>query len=250
MEVIIREGLESLEAERGFRVLYACESGSRAWGFASPDSDWDVRFIYAYPEEMYLSILDMKDAVNLGVKNGLDYAGWELRKTLRMISKSNASPFEWLQSATVYLDRGGFRDGLWSLAPQFAQSLPMLKHYCGLTRTSLKRVNKTDGSWKLKTLFYVLRAAYATTWVLDRGTIPPMEFEPLREMEPANLEPLVNDLLAQKLAEDEDATIKPVLDIATYATDLLDRCEEAGQGMTMDEVDLEPLHLFFRSSIQ
>jgi len=245
----IQTALEQLIDERNIRIPYACESGSRAWGFESPDSDWDVRFIYAWPEEDYLGILDRKDNIDLGVKKDLDLAGWDLRKTLRLFGKSNASVFEWLQSPTIYKEASGFRDELWDLAPQFFTPMIGLKHYRGLTSSSIKRAAQKDGSWKLKTLFYVLRPAYAATWVIERGTIPPMEFEPLREMEPAELTPVVEDLLAQKVEASEGATIPPIPALADYAESLIARCNEAGEGMTFEAPDISPLNRFFRQWI-
>lgn len=59
----IIELLHSIEAEHGVKVLYACESGSRAWGFASPDSDYDVRFVYVRPLEDYLSLVPVRDVI-------------------------------------------------------------------------------------------------------------------------------------------------------------------------------------------
>src|SRR3954464_10534874 len=98
----IEEALGAIERECGVRILYACESGSRAWGFPSPDSDYDVRIIYIHPPDWYLSIDDKKDTLELPINDELDISGWELRKALRMMRKSNAVIYEWLQSPIVY----------------------------------------------------------------------------------------------------------------------------------------------------
>src|SRR5690349_19783163 len=99
-EIVGRLG--SVEEEFDVRVLYACESGSRAWGFASPDSDYDVRFVYVHKADYYLSIDDQRDVIEVPINDLLDINGWELRKALRLFRKSNAPLYEWLQSPIVY----------------------------------------------------------------------------------------------------------------------------------------------------
>ncbi|MRR55720.1 MAG: hypothetical protein EG822_14650 [Deltaproteobacteria bacterium] len=42
----ISKQLTNIKTERDVRILYAVESGSRAWGFASRNNDFDVRIIY------------------------------------------------------------------------------------------------------------------------------------------------------------------------------------------------------------
>ncbi|MEJ7666585.1 MAG: nucleotidyltransferase domain-containing protein [Hymenobacter sp.] len=103
----ISAALATLEAEHGIRILYACESGSRAWGFPSPDSDYDVRFIYCHPPDWYLTLDEGPDTLNFPVDDELDLAGWELRKALRLLRGSNAALFEWLQSPVVYHEAPG-----------------------------------------------------------------------------------------------------------------------------------------------
>src|SRR6266576_1584342 len=102
MRDVIDPQIESIERKHGVRILFACESGSRAWGFASPDSDYDVRFIYAEPLNNYLSIREGKATIELPVNHELDVNGWDIRKALQLFLKSNAPLYEWLQSPIVY----------------------------------------------------------------------------------------------------------------------------------------------------
>ena len=94
--------LSAIEAEFGVRILYACESGSRGWGFASPDSDYDVRFIYVHPLAWYLQVHVQRDVIELPISDELDINGWELRKALGLLRKGNATLIEWLDSPIVY----------------------------------------------------------------------------------------------------------------------------------------------------
>ena len=98
----VGEELRRIEQAYDVRVLYACESGSRAWGFASQDSDYDVRFIYVHSRDWYLSIEDRRDVIEEPISDSLDISGWELRKTLRLLRKSNPPLLEWLKSPVVY----------------------------------------------------------------------------------------------------------------------------------------------------
>ncbi|MEQ8169833.1 MAG: nucleotidyltransferase domain-containing protein, partial [Candidatus Eremiobacterota bacterium] len=97
--------LKKIEDEEKVKIIYACESGSRAWGFPSKDSDYDVRFIYVHDHDRYLSVYDRKDVIERPVCDLLDINGWDIRKAMRLLQKSNAALMEWFQSPVIYLDR-------------------------------------------------------------------------------------------------------------------------------------------------
>lgn len=115
----VRDALARLETERNVRVLYACESGSRAWGFASRDSDYDVRFLYVHQSDWYLSVEDRRDVIEEPLNNELDVSGWELRKALRLLRKSNPPLLEWLKSPVVYLHDAVFTREFGELSERF-----------------------------------------------------------------------------------------------------------------------------------
>ena len=98
----VKERLLEIEKEKQVKILYAVESGSRAWGFESLDSDYDIRFIYAHNKNWYLNILPKKDVIEYPIVNDFDYSGWDLRKTMFLVNKSNPVLFEWLKSPIVY----------------------------------------------------------------------------------------------------------------------------------------------------
>ncbi|MED1919930.1 nucleotidyltransferase domain-containing protein, partial [Bacillus thuringiensis] len=112
MREIILEKLKEIEQAHDLKVLFAVESGSRAWGFPSKDSDYDVRFVYVKKPEWYLSIDDKRDVVEEPINDLLDINGWDIRKALKLFRKSNPPLQEWLVSDIVYLDTLGFRDEL------------------------------------------------------------------------------------------------------------------------------------------
>ncbi|TPG66525.1 DNA polymerase beta superfamily protein [Hymenobacter nivis] len=203
----IQTALAQLETTHGIRILYACESGSRAWGFPSPDSDYDVRFIYCHPAAWYLALDEGRDTLNFPVDDELDLAGWELRKSLRLLRGSNAALFEWLQSPVVYHEALSFRAQLAPLLPDAFNLKAGLHHYLGQLRRGVAE-DLTGEEVRLKRLFYALRAALAARWIRERQTVPPMEFAPLRALLPGALAADV-DALLQRKAQANERTVGP-----------------------------------------
>ncbi|RAK70252.1 nucleotidyltransferase domain-containing protein [Hymenobacter edaphi] len=206
MQPRIEAELRRLEAAHDVRILYACEAGSRAWGFPSPDSDYDVRFIYGRPARWYLTLDDGPDTLNFPVDADLDLAGWDLRKALKLLRGSNAALLEWLQSPAVYLEALDFRR---AVQPQLAECfnpLAGLHHYLGLVGRGVKE-DLPGAELRLKRLFYALRSVLAARWIRERGTVPPMEFRQLRELLPAELQAEIDALLRQKAQATEKTTV-------------------------------------------
>lgn len=198
----IQTALAQLETTHGIRILYACESGSRAWGFPSPDSDYDVRFIYCHPAAWYLALDEGRDTLDFPVDDELDLAGWELRKALRLLRGSNAALFEWLQSPVVYHEALDFRVRLAPLLPGAFNLKAGLHHYLGQLRRGVEE-DLAGEEVRLKRLFYALRAALAARWIRERQTVPPMEFAPLRALLPGALAADVDELLRRKTQANE-----------------------------------------------
>ncbi|MDR2849201.1 MAG: nucleotidyltransferase domain-containing protein, partial [Verrucomicrobiota bacterium] len=155
MKDSILKKLAGIEQDHGIRILFACESGSRGWQFPSVDSDYDVRFIYVRPLEFYLSVAEQDDQLTFPINDELDINGWDIRKVLQLLRKSNSTPFEWLQSPIVYRQEPGFKDGLWTLCGQYFDQRVQTHHYLGIARSALDTM-RTD-EIRIKKLFYVLR---------------------------------------------------------------------------------------------
>ena len=175
MKAQVLEALANIEAGEGVRVLLAVESGSRAWGFASPDSDYDVRFIYVHPRDWYLSVLEPRDVIERMLPGDLDVSGWELRKSLRLFAKCNLALNEWLGSPVTYLEVPGFRRQLASLVPNYFNQVAATYHYLRMARTAFE-THYRDGEIGIKKIFYVLRPLFACRWIARHGTQPPTEF--------------------------------------------------------------------------
>jgi predicted nucleotidyltransferase len=247
MTARISDALASLETTHGIRILYACESGSRAWGFPSPDSDYDVRFLYVHPPNWYLRLDEGPDTLNFPVDAELDLAGWELRKALRLLRGSNAALFEWLQSPIVYHEVAGFRARLAPLLPLAFNPKAGLHHYLGQLRRGVEE-DLVGEDVRLKRLFYALRAALAARWILERPGVPPMTFALLRELLPASLQSVTDSLLAQKAVADEKTTVARPTALVAF----LEAAYAAGQAaretlpVVRDENVSEPLATQFQ----
>jgi hypothetical protein len=174
----IQETLTRIEAEHGVRILYACESGSRGWGFDSADSDWDVRFIYCHPRDWYLSIEEERDVIELPIDDLLDVNGWDLRKSLRLMKKSNPVLLEWLSSPIVYREDADVMAAYRSLAQDFYQPAACLHHYLHMAKGNFREYLQGETVW-LKKYFYVLRPVFACLWIERESGVVPMVFDDL-----------------------------------------------------------------------
>jgi len=203
MQRVIRDALERIEGEGEVRVLYAVESGSRAWGFASKDSDWDVRFLYLRRPEWYLSIRRRRDVLEYPLADGLDVSGWDLKKALGLFAKSNPPLLEWLRSPIVYREAFSAAARLRELAGRCFSPRSCMHHYLSMAEGNYRDYLQGDPV-RLKKYFYVLRPLLACRWIDAHGTMPPMEFAALVEDRlPGDLRPPVHRLLERKRAGDE-----------------------------------------------
>jgi predicted nucleotidyltransferase len=175
---IIEEKLLAIEKDHDVKILYAVESGSRAWGFESADSDYDVRFVYAHNKNWYLNILPKRDVIEYPIVNEFDYSGWDLRKTLFLVNKSNPVLFEWLQSPIVYYRDNYFYAIMKQLAKEYFSPKSSVYHYLHMAGGNYRQYLKAD-EIKIKKYFYVLRPILACMWIEKKKEPPPMEFEKL-----------------------------------------------------------------------
>ena len=179
MEALIREKLKEIEQLEGCRILLAVESGSRAWGFASPDSDYDVRFIYARPQQEYLRLDRPRDVIEEPINGLLDINGWDADKALRLLHKSNPTVFEWFYSPIVYRE-SAFADRFREKMGEYFSCKSGLWHYLHMAEGNYREYLKGE-TVRAKKYFYVLRPLLACRWSLEKDTPPPMLFEELAE---------------------------------------------------------------------
>ncbi len=195
----VRQQLKEVEQRYGVRVLYACESGSRGWGFASPDSDYDVRFLYVHPPQWYLRVEAPRDVIELPIDDELDVSGWEWRKALGLLKSANPTLIEWLDSPVVYQQDDAIVGALKAEMPKWFSAVRARWHYYSMARRNFHQYLQGD-KVRLKKYFYVLRPLLAVRWVEAGKGVPPMRFAELlagSELD-AQLRLEIDDLLARK----------------------------------------------------
>jgi len=215
MEKEIIKRLNELEDHENVKILYAAESGSRAWGFASPDSDYDVRFIYLRSKEFYLKLEKTRDVIELPINDILDINGWDLKKTLKLLHTSNPTLFEWSSSPIVYKSTPYFED-LKKVINGYFKAKSGLYHYLNMADGNYRKYLKGEYV-KAKKYFYVLRPILACKWILKYNCPPPMLFSELVEsvLEPV-IQLTVHDLLNIKMNTSEMGEVPKINDLNTY----------------------------------
>ena len=204
MRARILEELRKIEETENVRIIMAIESGSRAWGFASPDSDYDVRFIYVRPREDYLKLESVRDVIEWRLDEVLDINGWDINKAIRLLHNSNPTIFEWCNSPIVYMEREEF-SWLKELMSEYFSMKKSLYHYWHMA-ASTYREYLTGDEVRVKKYFYTIRPLLAAKWILSKKCAPPMLFDELVEAElEEELRPELSRLLEMKtnLAEVE-----------------------------------------------
>ncbi len=234
VEQRIHDKLSGIEAKHKVRILLSVESGSRAWGFASKDSDYDVRFIYMRSPEWYLSpfVESKRDVIELPIVDELDINGWDLRKAVKLLIKSNPALLEWFSSSLVYREEEGFRDSFASLLQSYYSPKAGFYHYLHMAKNNFREYLKGDYV-KTKKYFYVLRPVLCMRWIEAHRTIPPLWFETLLGQtvrEPLLLE-ATTQLLTRKKAGFETDYDRPIPVISDFLRTELARLSESASTM-------------------
>jgi uncharacterized protein len=221
MKEHITEVIKQIELDNDIKILFACESGSRAWGFPSKDSDYDVRFIYIHKPNWYLSIDQKRDVIEIPARDSisipidplLDMSGWELTKALRLFRKSNPPLLEWLKSSIVYYQSYSTIDQMRELDQRMFSPISCLYHYLNMAKGNFRDYLQGE-EVRIKKYFYVLRPVLAAKWIEKYQSIPPMEFQELVEdlLPAGELKDSIATLLKRKKAG-EELNLEPRLDI-------------------------------------
>lgn len=194
---IIPEKLREIELKENVRIIHCVESGSRAWGFPSPDSDFDVRFIYVRPMEYYLRLDNTRDVIEWQLDETLDINGWDLSKALTLLHKSNPTIFEWNASPIIYKTTPEWRD-VSNIISNYFQQKSGLYHYLSMAEMNYREYLRGELVW-LKKYFYVLRPILACRWIIEKKSPPPVRFSELVDasLDP-EIMPAVKELLRLK----------------------------------------------------
>lgn len=198
MRETILAKLDEIEKRENIKIIHCIESGSRAWGFASPDSDYDVRFIYVRPKEFYLRLDKTRDVIEWQLDETLDINGWDLQKALTLLHKSNPTLFEWNSSPIVYRTTDEWQR-ISTIINRYFVAKSGLYHYLSTAKSNYREYLKGE-TVRLKKYFYVLRPLLACKWILAEGTPPPMLFRTLmKKYLDEEIKPDVEKLLNMKI---------------------------------------------------
>lgn len=212
IEKEISKKLDEIEEKEGVRILHAVESGSRAWGFASPDSDYDVRFVYVRPKEDYLRLDEPRDVIEWQLDEVLDINGWDLKKALRQFSKGNATLFEWSGSPIVYHTTSEW-EKIQQVSRQYFSEKAAVYHYYGTANSTFQGYLLGD-TVRYKKYFYALRPLLAARYIEKYHAAPPVLFDDLLKLDmPQRLKDAIDELLEikKKTTEGEENPHMPVI---------------------------------------
>lgn len=220
IESLICLKLKEIEEKHNVKVLHAVESGSRAWGFASPDSDYDVRFIYVHSQEHYLGLQPKSDYIDWELNETLDINGWDLSKALPHFRKSNATMFEWSNSPIVYYTTSEWKNIKSSIQKYFSCKSAMYHYYGTANKNYFEYL--TDNMVKYKKYFYVLRPILACKWIEKKQCPPPIFFQELvDEVLEDNMRNMVEELVEKKTKMMESEKEKRIDELNSYVVDNL-----------------------------
>ena len=243
--------LAVLEREEDVRVVYAVESGSRAWGFASTDSDFDVRFLYVHRPAWYLAIDRRRDVIERPIVDEIDLSGWDLDKSLGLMLKSNPPLFEWLRSPLVYSEQTGVAREMRRLGATAYDPKAGFHHYLHMAQSGFRGELQRDRV-RHKKYFYVLRPALACRWIDAEATPPPMEFEALvdRFLPSGAVRDEIDRLLAAKRAGTEADDGPPLPAIQSFLADELDALARLAATQPKAPREVEPFNRLFRWALR
>lgn len=243
----IKKILSKIEVEKQVKILFACETGSRAWGFPSPDSDYDIRFIYVHKRDWYLSLNERKDTI--GFMNGdWDLSGWDLRKSLRLLKKSNAPLIERFQSPIVYFEEEGFAAGFKKLIGNCYSPVSVFYHHYSLAKKFWDDL-KDEKEFKLKSFFYLVRSMLSCNWIMEDDTVLSMTISGLMEKADDGIRNRLNDLIKIKSLQSEKYLHSRDEILHNWMLALWNKIEKAKDSLKSGNADDKLLNDYFLNQI-
>jgi len=229
----IKENLDEIEKKHGVRILHAIESGSRAWGFASPDSDYDVRFVYVRPMEEYLRLDEPKDVIDWQLDEVLDINGWDLKKALIQFAKGNATLFEWSGSPIVYRTTKEW-ERIREVSKQYFSEKSAVYHYYGTANHTYLDYLQGE-KVRYKKYFYALRPLLAAQYIEAYHEAPPVLFDELMKLDmPGELREGIEKLLEIKKVTTEKEENPQIPVIREFISTEIERQKEIADNLADD----------------
>jgi predicted nucleotidyltransferase len=235
--------LNTIALKHDIKILYACETGSRAWGFPSPDSDYDVRFIYMHHPEWYLSLNAQKDSIEY-MDAEWDITGWDLRKALLLMKRSNAALIERFQSPIVYHDEAGFRTAFSAIVQECYNPTAVFYHYYSLCNNFFGEMKEAP-EVRLKSLMYILRSILCCLWAVKDNGLLPMEIKTLLKYAPDNLKQEITTLIHLKAGKNESYMHVVPQWLMTWIDETLQKLDTEKSQLKVRSCDIKNLNAFF-----
>jgi predicted nucleotidyltransferase len=253
---IIQQKLRDIGKNNNVRILFAVESGSRAWGFPSINSDYDVRFVYARSKDEYLSVKQYRDVIETDITDEpslgapLDLNGWDIRKALQLAIKSNATLIEWLQSPIRYYADVNVMNDVLKLTQEISNLEIIKDHYYAIARNAWEQIEK-DTEVKVKLYCYALRPALALQWISQCNDMPPMDMKSLCAglIKNADFSQEISDLIVRKSTAQESDLISHYPLIDCFIKSILEQQKDRFKEKTVHEENILKADIFFRKII-
>lgn len=239
----IKTILTEIESKNKIKILYACETGSRAWGFPSPDSDYDVRFIYMHERDWYLSLSQRKDTIE-HMDGDLDITGWDLRKSLLLLRKSNAALIERFQSPIEYYAVDGFKNDFKTLVKRYYSPTAVFFHHHSLTKKFWEEI-KDAKEYKLKSWFYLVRSLFSCMWIVSKRSVLPMNIKDLMKGMNEGWRSRINELIALKKTVGEKHLHPKDAKLNKRIAALMELMEKSKDNLKVNTTDMSYLNKFF-----
>lgn len=251
MKEKIKQYLINIEQDKNLKILWACETGSRAWGFPSTDSDFDVRIIYVHKTGWYLNLTEQKNNIELMLENNeIDITGWELKKSLNLLRKSNAAMLERIQSSIIYKQDDEFIEALRAASQSFYSKIATIHHYLSMAKNGLNELESNE-SYKLKKFFYTLRSALVCKWIIEKDEPPPIEFSKVYSNLSLDegLTNRIDELIELKAAVTESYFHKNEKYLFNFIKESIDYAEAEKNKLPAAKGDVEVLNNLFRKYV-
>ncbi|WP_292008832.1 nucleotidyltransferase domain-containing protein [Chryseobacterium sp.] len=247
MKTSIVKKLKETEEKKGIEILLAVESGSRAWGFASPDSDYDIRFIYRHEKDWYLSPWDKDETIEFMTEDDLDGSGWDLRKTFHLLLKSNAALLSWFYSPIVYKENEKFVELFKPIADTSFSPIAVSYHYLSMSKKYLEACR--NDKVKLKSYFYCLRTALTGKWITEKGSVPPILFSELLVLVDDFTRSKIENLITLKATKGESYYHPNDWELFGFLESLVRENEEKSKNLPSGKADKIEMEKVFREIV-
>jgi len=235
--------LNDIAQTKKVKILYACETGSRAWGFPSPDSDYDIRFVYMHERDWYLSLSQRKDTIEI-MDGDLDITGWDLKKCLQLLKKSNAPLIERFQSPIEYYARPGFKEDFKKLVDAYYSPIAVFYHHHSLAKKFWEEL-KDKEQYKLKSVFYLVRSLLSCNWIIEDSKVLPMDIFGLMQYTTDAQQQKLHELIQLKATVGEKYLHPKDAQLNGWIAEWMEKAEANKTKLAVNKNDMKELNTFF-----